>query len=336
MQAGEGRVSGAILAAGQGTRLMPLTRRMPKPLVPMAGRPLLTYGLDALARAGVDEVGINAHHLAAAVPVGLAGRPERLRFVFEETLQGTGGGVRGIARVLPSGTIVALNGDALFDFDLARLIARHRARGAMATLVLRGVPSASGFGRVGIDAAGRLKRIAEIEAADAGRQTLQIGAYTGVQIVEPALVAAIPDGPCDILRSAYRRRLDEGAGLYGDFVAPDAVWVDVGTPDRYRAAHRVFLDGGLPAPHLPAPDVEGRRVDAGAKVAAGARLVGPCAVLAGAVVEAGAVVGPYAFVDRGAVVTAGSVVRDAVVWPRARVEGEQVEAVVMGAAEAAS
>ena len=119
---------GAILAAGYGTRLRPLTHHLPKPLVPVAGRPLLAYGLDALARLGIETVGINAFHLADAVAAGLAHRPEKLHVVREETLQGTGGGIRGIARALPEGTLVVINGDALFDFDLAPLIERHRKR----------------------------------------------------------------------------------------------------------------------------------------------------------------------------------------------------------------
>ncbi|MCB9527403.1 MAG: NDP-sugar synthase [Myxococcales bacterium] len=323
-------VLGAILAAGEGTRLRPLTARVPKPLVPVAGRPLLEYGLDALARLGIEEVGINAFHLGDALPKALGHRREALRFVFEESLQGTGGGLRGIAAVLPRGTLVVINGDALFDFDLAPILARHRARGAMGTLVLRAVPSSAGFGRVGIDARGRLRRIAEIEGPGADRVTLSIGAYTGVQIVEPELVDAIPaTGACDILRSAWRQRLGEGAALYGDFVAPDGVWVDVGTAERYREAHRVFLDGALPGGHLPAADAAGRRVDPAAVVAPDATLVGPCAVLAGARIGAGAVVGPYAFVDRDAEVAAGSRVVDAVVWAGAKAAGVVEGAVVM-------
>lgn len=325
---------GAILAAGRGTRLRPLTHHLPKPLVPLAGRPLLSYALDALARLEVDAVGINAYHLADAVPAGLADRPERLAFVFEQTLQGTGGGIRGIAadlaRLGSARTLVVVNGDALFDFDLAPLVAEHRARGAMATLVLRAVPPDSPFAKVGVDAEGRLHRIAEIAGPDAERVgPLRMAAYTGVQIIEPALVAAIPDGPCDILRSAYKARIAERAPLFGGFAPDGGVWLDVGTPERYRAAHAAFLDGRLPAPHLPPADAEGRRVDPAAEVHPTARLIGPCAVLAGARVGARATVGPGVFVDRGAVVAAAATVRDAVIWPRARAEGSVAGAVVL-------
>lgn len=320
---------GAILAAGHGTRLRPLTHHLPKPLVPVAGRPLLAYGLDALARLDISTVGINAFHLADALESGLRGRSERIHVVYEETLQGTGGGIRGIARALPSGPLVVINGDALFDFDLAPLVARHRARGAMATLVLRAVPADSPFGRVGIDSRGRLARIAEIAAPGAHRTTLRIGAYTGIQIIEPALVDAIPDGPCDILRSAYARRLSEGAPLFGDFAPRDGVWLDVGNIERYLGAHRAFLDGRLAAGHLPPADGEGRRIAPDADVAPGVHVGPQVAVLPGARIERGARLERGTFVDRGGVVAAGAVVSGTVIWPGATASGDVRDRVVL-------
>ncbi len=325
------QLMGAILAAGYGTRLRPLTHHLPKPLVPVAGRPLLEYGLDALARLGISTVGINAFHLADAVAAGLAHRPEALRVVHEQTLQGTGGGIRGIARTLPPGPLVVINGDALFDFDLAPMVARHRARGAMATLVLRAVPADSPFGRVGIDSAGRLQRVAEIAAPDADGKTLRIGAYTGIQIIEPALIAAIPDGPCDILRSAYARRLAEKAPLYGDFAPRDGIWLDVGNPARYLAAHRAFLDGRLAGEHLPALDDGGRRTAATADVAEGAIIEPETAVLPGARIGAGARLGRGTFVDRGGNVAPGAVLENTVVWPGAVARGAMRDTVVLPA-----
>ena len=153
---------GAVLAAGQGTRLWPLTRHHPKPLVPVLGRPLLTWAIEALHRAGIERIGVNAFHLPDQVVTALSHDPQ-VTVTIEETLQGTGGGIRGIAASLPSGTLVVINGDAFFDFDLAPFIAAHRATGALGTLVLREVPPDAPFGRVGIDSAGRLHRIAEIE-----------------------------------------------------------------------------------------------------------------------------------------------------------------------------
>ena len=316
-----GEVIGAVLAAGKGTRLRPLTHHLPKPIVPLAGRPMLEYALDALQGAGISRIGINAYHLAQAVPAGLAHRPEVIEYVFEETLGGTGGGIAGIARRLPKTTMVVINGDAVFGFDLAPFIARHRARGAMATLVLREVPADAPFGRVGIDPAGRLHRIAEVDGPDADARPLRYGAFTGVQIVEPELVAAIPSGPCDILRSAYRRRMGERSLLFGDFAPADSTWHDVGTIPRYLEAHFAVLRGDLPAAHLPPADAQGRRIAPSVKLGAEVELVGPCAILAGSEIGARARIGPFTFIDRGAVVADESVISHAVVWPGARASG---------------
>lgn len=300
-------LNGIILAAGRGTRLAPLTAHHPKPLVPVAGRPLLSWGLDALRSAGVDQIAVNAHHLAAQVEAAFAHTPDVI-VRAEPTLMGTGGGVRHLAHALPTGTLIITNGDALFDFDIAPHLARHRARGAMATLILRRVPADSPFNKVAIDAAGRLVRIAEVEGLDLA-SAVESGAFTGVQIVEPALIAALPEGPGDILRTAYRVRLAEGAPLYGDFAPDGCTWIDVGTPDRYRAAHRAILDGRLPAPHVPAPNALGQRVHPSARV--DAPLTGPCLVLANAHVTAP--IGPYATIHAGAQVHAP--VQDAIIWP---------------------
>ena len=314
---------GAVLAAGQGTRLWPLTRHRPKPLVPVAGRPLLAGALEALRGLGIHRIGINAFHLPDQVVAAFAGDPQ-VTVIVEESLQGTGGGIRGIAAALPSTTLVVINGDALFGFDLAPCLAAHRASGALGTLVLREVPPEAPFGRVGIDAGGRLHRIAEVEGPDAAAQkSLKFGAFTGVQIIEPALVAAIPPGPGDILRTAWRTHLMQRAPLFGHFVPRQSredpsAWFDVGSPDRYLEAHRAVLAGQLPAGHLPPPDSAGRRIHPEARIHPTARLVGPCAVLAGAVVEASAVVGPWAFVDVGARVEAGVEVVDTVLWPATR------------------
>jgi mannose-1-phosphate guanylyltransferase len=323
--------TGAILAAGLGTRLRPLTDHRPKPLVPVAGVPLVEYALEALVRAGIGHVGINAYHLGEQMPAALAHRRERLAFVHEETLQGTGGGLRGIAAVLPRGTIVAVNGDALFTFDLAPLLAAHRASGALATLALREVPPDAPFGRVGVDPEGRVRRIAEVEGQGAERDDLRFGAFTGVQILEPAMVDAIPaEGECDIFRSAYRRRLGEGALVHGVFVDPRAPWLDVGNAERYLEANRAVLRGEAPAPPgLPVADADGRRVHPDARVAPGARLEGPLLVAAGAAVESGARVGPGTVIDRDAVVIAGADLEDCVVWPGARAEGRLRGAVVL-------
>lgn len=316
-------IVGAILAAGLGTRLRPVTDHCPKPLVPVGGVPLLEYGIEALAAAGVRHLGINLYHLADQIPPALAHRPERIEFVTETTLAGTGGGLRGIAARLPRATILCANGDALFDFDLRAALAAHRESGASATLMLRRPRPEETFGRVAVDGDGQIQRIAEVEGLAPNRPDLQFGVYTGVQFVEPAIIDALPpEGECDVLRTAYRARLLAGDRIGAFWVPDDALWLDVGNEERMLAAQRAVLRGARAATaRLPAADAGGVRVDAGAVVEPGARLEGPCALLAGARVAAGARVGPNTVVDRGAQVAADADLENVLVFPGATARG---------------
>ena len=322
--------AGVVLAAGLGTRLLPLTQHRPKPLVPVAGRPLLEWALDALAEIGARPVGVNLHHLAAQIPQALERRPEPLVFVHEPVLQGTGGGLRGLAAALPRRTLVVINGDALFDFALEPLLAAHRAAEAVGTLVLRRPRPDETFGRVAIDSTGQIQRIAEVRGPGADAPGLVEGVFTGVQIVEPTLVDALPpEGACDVLRTAWAQRLDAGDRLLGVFVPDDALWVDVGTPERYLEAQLEVLRRTSRV-HLPPPDAEGRRIDPDARIASSARLLGPCWVGPGAVVEADATVGPGTLVDRDAVVAAEAHLVRCVVWPGVFARGQLQDQVLTG------
>ena len=226
---------GAILAAGLGTRLRPLTNQYPKPMLPICGRPLFEYGMDLLESAGLQGVGINAYHRAEAFESGFEPRPWPITVSKEQELLGTGGGLKRIASLFPRGRFVSINGDALLDCDLEPILHRHIQRGAAATMVLRPVPLNSPFARVGFDTANRIYKISEVESSQVAQRSLSFSAYTGVQIVEPELLDLVDDGPCDVIRTGYRRALDKGWDICADFV--EGLWLDVGTPDRYFEAN---------------------------------------------------------------------------------------------------
>jgi mannose-1-phosphate guanylyltransferase len=226
---------GAILAAGLGTRLRPLTNRYPKPMLPICGRPLFEYGMDLLESAGLQGVGINAYHRAEAFETGFESRPWPITVSKEQELLGTGGGLKRIASLFPRDRFVSINGDALLDCDLEPILNRHIQRGAAATMVLRPVPLNSPFARVGFDAMNRIHKISEVESNDVSQRSLSFSAYTGVQIVEPELLDLVDDGPCDVIRTGYRRALEKGWEICADFV--EGLWLDVGTPERYFEAN---------------------------------------------------------------------------------------------------
>ncbi|TMA57495.1 MAG: hypothetical protein E6J80_06270, partial [Deltaproteobacteria bacterium] len=115
-----------ILAAGRGTRLRPLTNTVPKALVPVAGRPLIEYGLLFLKAQGIEEVVINLHHLGEEISAALGdGSLYGLRLTYspEDPILDTGGGIKKVQAFLDGGTFIVLNCDTILDLDLGALLA---------------------------------------------------------------------------------------------------------------------------------------------------------------------------------------------------------------------
>src|SRR5579872_3551751 len=144
-----------VLSAGKGERLMPLTATVPKPIVEVGGRSLIHYPLSMLARAGVTDVAINVHHLAAAVQTAL-GRGDalgvRITYAPEAALLGTGGPLVGLREFFGNETFAILNCDTIIDLDLRGLAEFHRSRGGLATLVLRESDTPEAYSRIEIGA----------------------------------------------------------------------------------------------------------------------------------------------------------------------------------------
>ncbi|HSC57663.1 MAG TPA: nucleotidyltransferase family protein, partial [Nitrospira sp.] len=151
-----------ILAAGLGTRLRPLTNTIPKPLLPIAGTPLIVWNLLLLKRHGFHDVIINLHHLGPMIEQALGNGSKygmRIYYSHEPVILGTGGGIKQAEPNFSGEPVLILNGDTLFDLDLEALCAFHQRRQAAATLALRSDPDATRWGVVEINADGRVVRI---------------------------------------------------------------------------------------------------------------------------------------------------------------------------------
>ena len=225
-----------VLAAGLGLRMRPLTERLPKPLIEVAGRALLDRILDHLAAAGVDTVVINVHHLAALMRAHLAAR-ERPRIVIsDETTQllETGGGVAKALPLLGAEPFLAVNGDVLW-FDGTQPTLRDLARfwrpdQMDALLLLQPTVSAIGYDGVGdyrMDQAGRLTR---------RRDGVAPFLFAGLQILSPALFEGLAPEPFSLNR-VYDRAEAQGR-LYG--VRHLGRWMHVGTPESIAEAERAI------------------------------------------------------------------------------------------------
>lgn len=323
-----------VLVGGFGTRLRPVSRTVPKPLLPVAHRPMLVRLVESFASAGVTDVtlalGFNPEPFTRAFPDRRCG-DVRLHFAVEPTPLDTAGAIGFAARATGvTGTFVVANGDVITTLDVAELIAFHRTRGAAATIALTPVDDPTQFGIVETDGDGRV--LTFLEKPDP-TSTASRDANAGTYVLEESCLELMPgDGALSIERVVFpelvRRR-----GLFAMSTAD--YWIDAGRPDTYlRANLDAVQRDGVDAVHA-ASRVAGSAsisesvVDAGAEVGDGATVRGSV-LLAGSMVGAGATVddsivlgsiGPGATV-RGCVIGSDGHVPAASTLVDARLPGE--------------
>ena len=209
-----------ILAAGKGTRLRPLTDTVPKPLLEVAGRPMIAFPLHLLREARIEEVVINLHHLGQQIRSRLGDGQEydvRITYSEEDPILDTGGAIAAAREFLSGGTFVVLNADTVIDLRLRDVIDFHRQQRATATLVLRPDPDAARQDAITVDATQRMHSILghhyDGDAVDAaGRDRMM---YAGVMVLEPRVFGYMGQGVFSITRDVLPRLLAADEPLYG-------------------------------------------------------------------------------------------------------------------------
>jgi NDP-sugar pyrophosphorylase family protein len=230
-------MKGMILAAGEGRRLRPLTDHLPKPMLPVAGRPLLEHTITYLRNCGVTDLAINLHHLPQAVIdyFGDGSRWEvKLRYSVEERLLGSAGGVKKMHSFFDE-TFVVFYGDLLTWTDLRPMIELHQRAGVLATMGLYQVPDPWNRGIVQLDAARNIIRFVEKPARD---QVFSNLANAGIYILEPEVLNWIPaEQVYDFGDNVFPNLLAEGIQVAG-YVIEDLL-IDIGLPEKYEEANRI-------------------------------------------------------------------------------------------------
>ncbi len=261
-----------MLAGGEGTRLRPLTYTTPKPVMPLAGRPFLSFMLDWAHSHGVDEVILSCGFLSDGVRRVLGDIYDgmRLRYIVEEEPLGTAGPVRlAYDEGVLDERLLVLNGDVLTDIDLSAELALHESSGARVTLALYPVADTASYGVVPTDADGRVQAFLEKAEGETPTNRINAGAY----VVERDVVETIPAGRAvSFEREVFPQLV--GHGLHG-YLA-EGYWIDIGTPERYLEATWDLLAGRLDS-KLPPRDETGSLVYEGCLLS-GAH-VGPQSVL---------------------------------------------------------
>lgn len=248
-----------ILAAGFGTRLRPLTDLIPKPLLPVGGRPMIEYNLLLLKKYGITEIIINLHHCGDQITKTL-GDGSRLGLSISYSTEngeplGTGGGIKKAESFFERTTFIVINGDILIDIDLGKLISFHHAKQGEATLVLRACDDFSNFGAIEIDENNQIQNILGRLTID-NKQTRKL-MFTGLHVIETQVLESIPKNiPYYSIIDTYLDLLRSGKKLFA-YITKD-YWNDLGQLDRYNAVDHALRTGALKLGHI-APTKEGIR-----------------------------------------------------------------------------
>lgn len=316
-------IQAVIMAGGEGSRLRPLTSNLPKPMLPIANRPMMEHIIVLLRDHGITDIVTTVQFLASLIRNYFGDGSDlgvSLSYAVEEVPLGTAGSVLGASDLL-SGTFLVISGDALTDIDLDEVITFHRAKGAAATLVLKHVKDPLEFGIVMTDDDGRIERFLE---KPTWGQVFSDTINTGIYVLEPEVLDLIPpEQPYDFSSELFPMMLDKGLPLFG-FVG-DAYWADVGNTDAFLEAQRDVLSGHVRV-DLPGFELRpGLWVGEDVDIDPTARLEGPALIGdnarigAGARVGPGSVIGGNSILSEDAVVSGGVVMEGAYIGPYARV-----------------
>jgi mannose-1-phosphate guanylyltransferase/phosphomannomutase len=300
------------MAGGEGTRLRPMTANQPKPLLPVANRPIMEHVLRLLKKHGFEETVVTVQFLAALVrnyfgdgeDVGMV-----LQYATEEMPLGTAGSVKNAEDALKDSPFLVISGDALTDMDLTEMCRFHKENGALVTVGLTRVPDPLEFGIVIADEDGRIQRFLE---KPTWGQVFSDTVNTGVYIMEPEVLAEVSaKESVDWSHDVFPKLLARGAPIFG--YISDKYWEDVGTLESYMKAQADVLSRKVEV------DIAGFEVSPGMWIAEGAD-VDPDAVLKGplvigdyAKIEAGATIREYSVIGANVVVKEGAFIHRAVV-----------------------
>jgi NDP-sugar pyrophosphorylase family protein len=277
-----------VLGAGLGERLRPLTDQLPKPLIPVFHRPLITYAFDHLMAAGISEFVVNTHHLpnpyAHAFPAGTY-RGSSIAFRDESPVRlETAGGIANVRDLLGNESFIVYNGDILTNLPLAPLIQAHEAEGNLVTLALRSSGPAL---HIAYDEAnGRITDIRN--KLGTGNEGTHL--FTGIYMCSPQFLNWLTPGKVESVIPIFLKMIEQGAGL-GGVVLDEGHWWDLGSRTAYLEAHQALhAQGGMTS-----------------------------AITAGAHIETGAILTGLNVIGDNAIVENGAEIEECILWPGAHV-----------------
>ena len=296
-----------IMAAGVGSRLMPLTTNISKPMVPIANLPAIAHIVNLLRYHGVTEAIANLHYKAEAIDSFFKVNKYRnfeIHFSYEQELLGTAGGVKKVEAFLNNDTFIIISGDAITDIDLTDMLDFHRAKGSKVTIALKEVEDTDKFGVVVCDEQNHIKSFQEKPKKGTELSNL---VNTGIYIMEPEILDLIPAGGFyDFGKDLFPLLVEKSIPFYG--YKMEGYWCDIGSLSQYHQANRDALS------HVVKLDVRPSFYNAKNIKITGNVLIGEGTIIGDNVIINGPCV-----IGNNCHIGDGSILNDVVIWHNVRV-----------------
>src|SRR5579862_665845 len=302
-----------VMAGGEGSRLRPLTSSRPKPLAPVANKPVMHHIVDLLRRHGITDIVSTLHYLADEIENYFGDGSScgvSMSYVVEDTPLGTAGAVKLAQSLLGGNRFVIISGDALTDIDLTQLLRYHQERGAAATIALQRVANPLEFGVVVTDELGRITRFLEKPSwGEVFSDTIN----TGIYVLEPEIFDYMEAGKnYDFSKDLFPFMLRDGKPLYGH-VTP-GYWSDIGNLQQYLQANYDALSGTVKV-EIPGTEVRpGVWIGEDTRISPDATVHGPACIGRNVTIEAGAVVEELTSIGDSSIVAENARLHRTITW----------------------
>lgn len=319
-----------VMAGGEGSRLRPITANRPKPLAPIANRPIMEHILLLLKAQGIHEVVVTVYYLADHIEGYFGDGSDwgmAIHYSLEDTPLGTAGSVKQAESHLRDGTFLIISGDALTDLALQPALEFHKRNGATATLVLARVPNPLEFGVVITREDGRITRFLE---KPSWSEVFSDTVNTGIYILEPEISDYMEPGKqYDFSQDLFPLLLREGKPLYG--YVTNEYWSDIGSLHQYREAHHDLLNRKVQLSVPGEEQIPGVWVGAGATIDPDAQITPPVCIGRNCRIKKGAVVGPYTTLGDNCIVEPNAMVTRSILWDSVYIgAGSQLQGAIVG------
>ena len=263
-------VKAILMAGGKGTRLRPITYSIPKPLVPIAGRPCIGYSLDAYRRAGINDVIITTGYKFESLITGVLeykDMQQNILFSVEKEPAGTAGGIKLVSRFIDD-TFIVGSGDILADFDIKEILEFHRKKKSKITIVLSEVEDPSQMGIVELKD-GKITKFLEKPSKD---EIFSNQVNAGIYVIEPEILNEIPEGvQFDFSKDLFPKLMRKGVEIFG--YKGKGTWLDTGRPRDMIKANQIMVEKY--GKNMDSPNIKGTFIIKNADEMKGINLEGP-------------------------------------------------------------